>query len=164
MLVDLPLVWVLVLDIVAWFALHMGISLLLMKVPDAWYAQAEGIFKMRAWEREGQFWAELFHIREWKHHLPDGSRIVKTAYDKTRLRGTDTESLQKFIVETKRAELTHWLLILPVPFFFIWNPAWAGVVNVLYALVANVPFILSQRFNRPRLERLYRMKLKREEG
>ena len=33
---------------------------------------------------------------------------------------------------------------------------------IVYALIANVPFIMAQRFNRPRLERLYRLTLNRQ--
>lgn len=166
MLVKLPLLWVLALDISAWFFFHMTISLLLMKVPDDWFARTKGLFVTRLWEKEGELWDDWFHIRAWKKHLPDGSLIIKSAFDKTNLHGTDLDNLNTFILETKRAELTHWLLLFPAPLFFIWNPLWAGIVNVVYALLANIPFILSQRFNRPRLERLYVLKHKksREEG
>jgi len=61
-------------------------------------------------------------------------------------------------IETRRAELTHWLLMVPAPFFFLWNPAWAGWVMIVYALLANCPFIMIQRYNRPRLERVLRKK------
>lgn len=58
------------------------------------------------------------------------------------------------MIETQRAELTHWFLIPPAFLFFLWNPAWAGWVMVIYALVVNLPFIMIQRYNRPRLERV----------
>ena len=73
---------------------------------------------------------------------------------------TDEESIKRFILETRRAELTHWLSIVPAPLFFIWNPPWAGWLMVGYAVVVNAPFILIQRYNRPRLEKI-RLRAKR---
>lgn len=61
------------------------------------------------------------------------------------------------MIETQRAEWTHWVSMLPAPLFFIWNPVWAGWLMILYALIANLPFIIIQRYNRPRLLKLIRM-------
>lgn len=162
MLIDLSTSWILILDILAWFFFHMSISLCMMRIPDEWFVRKHRLFKIAAWEKNGQLWNDIFHIQKWKSYLPDGSRIIKTAYNKTNLHGTTLESLEKFIIETKRAELTHWILILPAPIFLVWNPLWAGIVMIIYALGVNIPFILSQRYNRPRLERLCQRKLKRE--
>ena len=38
--------------------------------------------------------------------------------------------------------------------FFLWNPCWADLVMVAYALAANLPCILAQRYNRSRFQRL----------
>lgn len=40
------------------------------------------------------------------------------------------------------------------PFFFLWNPVALGAAMVVYALVANAPCLLVQRYNRARLLRL----------
>jgi glycosyl-4,4'-diaponeurosporenoate acyltransferase len=40
------------------------------------------------------------------------------------------------------------------PVFFIWNPLWACFVMVAYALAANVPFIIVQRYNQLVLTRI----------
>ena len=40
------------------------------------------------------------------------------------------------------------------PVFFLWNPWWADLVMVAYALAANLPCILAQRYNRLRFQRL----------
>lgn len=162
MLIELPFYWIILLDFAAWFFFHMSISLLLMRVPDSWYDQTDFGFRSKAWEQNGEVWHKLFRIRDWKRFLPDGTMIVKTAYNKTNLHGIDAVNLQKFIIETKRAELTHWALIPPALLFFLWNPPWAGWCMVLYALLANVPFIIAQRYNRPRLERLYQVMLRRK--
>ena len=100
----------------------------------------------------------MFRIRQWKDKLPDGTVIAKKGFDKSRLAQQQKDYLEKFVIETRRAELTHWLLMVPAPFFFLWNPAWAGWVMIVYALLANCPFIMIQRYNRPRLERVLRKK------
>ena len=159
MLIDLPILWIILLDIAAWFFFHMSISLLCMKISDEWFAKPHSLFQPFAWEKQGAIWQRLFRIKKWKKYLPDGSSIVKSAYNKTYLHGKDNQTLAKFIIETRRAELTHWLLIPPAFVFFIWNPLWAGVVMLIYAGVANLPFIIVQRYNRPRLERIQQRKL-----
>lgn len=161
MLIDLPLHWIILLDIAAWFIFHMVISLGCMKIPDAWYAKTESFYQPFAWEENGELWQRLFRIKAWKRKLPEGSSIIKSSYNKKHLQGTDKQTFEKFIIETKRAELTHWLLIPPAFVFFIWNPLWAGLVMVLYACVVNIPFILIQRYNRPRLERVHYIRKKK---
>jgi hypothetical protein len=44
--------------------------------------------------------------------------------------------------------------IASAPVFFLWNPWWGDLIIVLYALVANLPCILVQRYNRFRLQKL----------
>ena len=149
------------LDILAWFMIHMTISLAMMRVPDDYYHRPHRWFDSCEWENEGLIWQDLFHIRKWKKHLPDSSSFIKSAYDLTNLHGLNLSSMEKIILETKRAEHTHWLSIPPALLFFIWNPPWAGMIMIVYALLMNLPFIIVQRYNRPRLMRVYeRMKRK----
>jgi len=91
-------------------------------------------------------------LKKWKKYLIDGSSIVKKSYNKSHLHGSRQQDLISFAAETKRAELTHWLLMLPAPLFFLWNPTWAGWIIIAYALFANLPFIITQRYNRGRIE------------
>lgn len=100
MLIDLPLHWIILLDITAWFVFHMGISLLCMKIPDAWYAKTESFYQPFAWEKNGELWQRLFRIKDWKKRLPEGSSIIKSSYNKKQLHGTDKQTFEKFIIET----------------------------------------------------------------
>lgn len=138
----------------AWLVLHFSISAICFYMPLSFFLRDVPFFRIAKWEHAGERWDTLFRVRSWKKHLMDGSSIVKKSYNKRNLHGTKAEELRIFAAETKRAELTHWLLMAPVPLFFLWNPAWAAWLNVLYALVANVPFIVTQRYNRGRLERV----------
>lgn len=151
-----------ILNLVIWLLLHFLISALCFYMPLSYFLRDSPIFRLAKWEQGGKLWDQLFRVKRWKKHLIDGSSIVKKSYNKSHLHGTDVESLRVFSAETKRAELTHWLLLVPAPLFFIWNPHWAAWINVIYAIVANVPFIITQRFNRGRLEAIiYVMNMKK---
>lgn len=154
--ITLSIFWTIAVDIIAWAFFHMSISYFMLKIPSSFFEKDFSWLGPQSWEQNGKIWQDLFHIQSWKQHLPDGTFLLKTGYDKSSLKGTDTETLYQFILETKRGEMTHWLSILPAGLFFLWNPPWAGWLMVVYAIVFNLPFIISQRYNRPRLQRLYK--------
>lgn len=158
-LIELPVIWTIVLDIVAWAIFHMGISLFTLQLPDVFFEKTSILYRTRSWEKEGEIWQKYFTIKSWVKYIPDGSRLLgETGFYKKKLQQTNADYFETFILETKRAELTHVLSILPAFLFFIWNPIWAGWVMVVYALVVNVPIILLQRYNRPRLEKIVKRK------
>ena len=45
----------------------------------------------------------------------------------------------------------------------IWPGAGGIIVTVIYILLGNLPFIIIQRYNRPRLQRLYAMQQRKRE-
>ena len=110
------------------------------------------LYRMASWEENGEVWNRIFLVKKWKKHLIDGSSIVKQNYNKRYLHGTKQADLLIFAAETKRAELTHWLMMVPGPLFFLWNPVWAGWIIIAYTLIANLPIIITQRYNRGRIE------------
>ena len=145
-------VWLLFVNIVAWFIIHFTISALCFYIPLRCFLKDTPFLRIAQWERNGVIWNRLFLVKKWKKYLIDGSAIVKKSYNKSHLHGWKQEDLIIFAAETKRAEITHWLLMLPAPLFFLWNPQWAGWIIIAYALLANVPFIMTQRYNRGRIE------------
>ncbi|WJY27125.1 MULTISPECIES: hypothetical protein [Sporosarcina] len=159
--VDLPIGWIIVLDAAAWAFFHLAISFAAVRIPDTWLVRRSSFFRPRAFERNGALWGQLVRVKHWKHLIPDGTMFIRNGYSKQRLHGTDRGSLEQFAVESRRAELTHWLSILPAALFFLWNPIWAAWLNVAYALVFNLPIIIAQRYNRPRLEQLIARKKSR---
>ena len=68
----------------------------------------------------------------------------------------DSSYLAQFLLETRRAELAHWCMLCCLPLFFLWNPPWACLVMTAYALAANLPCILAQRYNRIAIDRAVR--------
>lgn len=154
-LVHFPTHITILLDVLAWFIIHLSVSYLGVWLPDRWFAQDKGIYRLRGWEREGAVYRDLLRIRTWKKWLPDGGGFFPQGFGKRKLQSKDRCYLDRFILETRRAELTHWLQILPVGFFFLWNEWWVGILMVVYALSVNLPCIIAQRYNRPRLQKYY---------
>jgi len=77
--------------------------------------------------------------------------LFSPSFDKSHLTRFDRDYLARFILETCRAELAHVLPFLFYPLCLLWNPWPANLIMFLYAVLANVPFILIQRYNRARL-------------
>lgn len=149
------------LDFSVWLFFHLTISLGLIKLPDRFFASDHPfneLFKERTFEKNGRFWKDKVKVHKWKDKLPDGASLFHAGYKKKELQNNDVDTIGIFIKETKRAELTHWLLMLPAPFFFLWNPVWTGWAMIAYALLVNIPFIIIQRYNRIRLNRINKRK------
>lgn len=149
---ELPVVFTVIIDIVAWFIIHMGCAYMTLKMPDRWFEGDGFIYRRRAWERSGQIWQNLFRVRAWKDRLPDGAAFFSQGFPKKRLLSKDPAYLAAFIRETRRAELTHWIAMPPALLFFLWNPVPVGWIMIAYALAANAPCIMAQRYNRARLQ------------
>ena len=66
-------IWMLTVDILAWFLFHMGISLTMLKVSDHFFIVHESWFRTFKWEENGMIWQKIFRIQSWKKFLPDGS-------------------------------------------------------------------------------------------
>ena len=107
---------------------------------------------------------EKLNIRKWQAKVPDMSRILPFLMPPKNLTGDYAQRLPGMIRETCVAEITHITVsILGLPCLRIW-PGMGGVtVTAIFILLLNVPYILIQRYNRPRLIRLYRKLQAREE-
>jgi glycosyl-4,4'-diaponeurosporenoate acyltransferase len=157
-LIELSIGWLVLVDAAAWAFFQLLLSYCAAQIPFQWFVRHERLFRPFRFEQNGDLWQRLFRIKRWKGHLPDGTKIFRSGYHKQSLHGYDCLSLTEFAVESRRAELTHWLVMLPAPLFLLWNPMGAFWGNVAYAVLFNVPFIIAQRHNRPRLERLITQK------
>ena len=140
--------------ILVWAVIQAIIPLLCLRISDKWLSTSSVLFRTYEWERGGEFYNQVFKIRKWKHLLPDGGAVVKNGFKKKNIDATSKETLRKFNVESCRAELVHWLLILPFWVIGFIGPPFVIPIMLLYALVANVPCIIAQRYNRPRVSKL----------
>lgn len=159
-MIHLSTLALILVNIFAWLIFHVSISYICLRLPDSFYQSKKSEVNNR--KRELYLYESL-RIRKWKTILPDGGDVFKGGFRKKELKTLSSSYLQKFIVETRRAEVTHWLLIPPSILFFIWNPITIGITMIGYALIVNLPFILIQRYNRLRLKPLLNKQLKKEE-
>lgn len=148
--IELPIAWVVVLNVAGWPVIQFGLAWLFTRMPETWFDPPSP----GAWERGGRFYERVFAIKRWKDHLPDAALWFGVGFAKTTLTGLDPAYLRRFIRETWRGELCHWSAMGCAPLFFLWNPVWADVVMVAFALVANLPCVLAQRYNRLRFQRV----------
>jgi len=154
MLLHLPSLWTIAIDIIAWLCIHVGVSASVsVKKPSAF--NPEGwLYRQRNWEKSGRIYEFTFKIKRWKRYLPDGAALFRNGFRKKHLQNCDAAYIQEFIAETCRAELVHWIVFAFSMIFFIWNIWWVGIIMIVYALVVNIPCIITQRYNRIRLEKL----------
>jgi glycosyl-4,4'-diaponeurosporenoate acyltransferase len=106
----------------------------------------------RAFERDGRCY-ERWRIRRWKDRLPEAGAIFG-GVSKRRLPDDGRAGIDRFVVETRRAELVHWAILALTPWFVLWNPWPLALAMVVYGLVANVPCLVVQRYNRARIGRI----------
>ena len=106
-----------------------------------------------SWEQQGRFYEKL-HIRFWQNKLPDMSRLFSWLMPEKRLSQENFAHLPRMLQETCVAEFMH-LLLMVLGFYCVhlWRGPGGWILSLLYCC-GNVPYIMIQRYNRPRLLRL----------
>ena len=90
------------------------------------------------------------------------SRLFKKLMPAKALTQQTAQDLPLMIQETCVAELTHGLLCLAGLFLLkIWPGAGGVFLTVIYIVFGNLPFLLIQRYNRPRLQKLLERQCRR---
>ena len=157
-IIFLDTVETIIVDVVAWLIFHLGIGYGSSKIPLEKLNPERKFFHTYKWEQGGAIYDKLFKVRSWKQLIPNGSALYKGAFSIRRLPAeNDPEYLQRWLKESVRAEICHWLMILPGFLFFLWNTVLVGWLMVLYAFLNNLVPIVMQRFNRPRMRKLLKM-------
>ncbi|MGE7215238.1 glycosyl-4,4'-diaponeurosporenoate acyltransferase [Priestia koreensis] len=151
-MIEFSPIWSIIVNAGTWLFVHLGISYGCAKLPIRFFMRNGSVYKERGWEQSGRLYDKL-RIKKWKDRLPEAGALFKGGKAKRSLGDMD-RNLLLFLYETRRAEFAHLLCIPPSFLFFLWNPAFIGMMMVVYALIANVPFIMVQRYNRIRLHRI----------
>jgi glycosyl-4,4'-diaponeurosporenoate acyltransferase len=154
--VHLPDAVTVLVDVVAWGMIHAGTGYAVHRLPVAWLARDGWLFAERPWERGGALYRRTLRIARWKDRLPEAGALFAGGVSKRRLPPADAGGLDRFVVETRRAELGHWLAALPAPLFALWNPPGVALAMLAYGWGVNLPFIAIQRYNRIRAGRVLR--------
>jgi len=149
-IIDLPAHWTLILDFVAWGILQPAAAGLCSVLPPAVFRPTRWLFRPRPWERGGAVYERFLAVRRWKRLLPSGGTVRRGGFDMRHVTSHAPLYLRTWVLESCRAELSHWLAIPPALLFFLWNPWFVGLLMILYAILVNGPCIVAQRYNRPR--------------
>lgn len=124
-------------------------------LPKKWFHSDRFPFRCFAIEKNGKIY-EAIGIKRWKDRLPDMSKIFsrimlpkKIPFD------ISQDKVTLLIQETCVAEFIHFVLsVLGIGCFFIWPGPGGMIVFLIWLFVGNLPYILIQRYNRPRLCKL----------
>ena len=155
MIVQLSGPWAIVINIAAWLVIHLGVSTWTARMRADSFDPQSWLYRRRTWERGGRVYKRLLKVKKWKRLLPDGAVVFKGGFRKKHLGKADAPYIRRFVLETCRAEFTHWVMLLFALIFFLWNDWWIGLIMVAYGLAVNMPCIITQRYNRIRLQRMY---------
>lgn len=98
---------------------------------------------------EVRFYEKVCRIRKWKDHIPSAG-----PFDKRKLENNSIDYFSLFILETVRAEIAHALCIIAAMSILVSSPLPMSHTMALFFLMINIPCIMIQRYNRPRLERI----------
>lgn len=151
--VFLPMFWTIVLDCIMWTVIYFSIAFLCTRIPMEYLSRDRWLFRTRPWEQQGEIYHRLFGVRYWKKKLPSGGKWLG-GFNMRTIASYEVPYLERWIIETRRSELCHWMLIPPAVLFFLWNPPEVGWGMIVYAILFNFPMIIVQRHNRPRLQAL----------
>lgn len=134
-------------------------------LPKSWFHYDRAPFRAFAWEKNGQIYRKL-GIQHWQSRVPDMSRIAPKLMPAKAMQTTpDQPQLLRMLQETCVAETIHALLcLLGLALLRLWRGLGGRVCYLVYVVFGNLPFILIQRYNRPRLARLYRRREQWKEG
>lgn len=128
-------------------------------VPKEWFDYTRFPYRSFAFEKGGKIY-EAIGIAKWQSRVPDMSRIFPKLMPAKKIPARpDEQTLLVMIRETCAAEATHTLLMLAgLGVIVIWPCVWGVMLYLVYAILGNLIFIIIQRYNRPRLVRLYERK------
>jgi glycosyl-4,4'-diaponeurosporenoate acyltransferase len=150
-----------VVDAGVWAGLSVAVGWTANRLPPERFERDGFVTRLRPAETDGRFYRRTLHIGRWKDRVPEAGTAFAGGLAKRTLVARDPDRLHRFAVETRRAERVHWVLLACGPAFLLWNPLPLGLAMVGYAVVANGPCIVIQRYNRARLGRIGR---RREAG
>ena len=111
-------------------------------------------FRSFQWEQDGKIY-NAFAISKWKDKMPDMSKILPDMQPK-RISNASLQEIETLLRETCIAESVHWVEIFLGGGCLAISPGIGGLIWAIWAFFGNLPFILIQRYNRPRLQKLHR--------
>ena len=112
-------------------------------------------FQSFAWEENGNFYDRHFKVSKWKDYLP--SIDFTAGFSKRHIIANNSAYFEQFIREMNMAESHHVRSIISTLIFFIWNPLNMFLLVLTLSILVQAPFIIIQRYNRPRMHDLQKL-------
>lgn len=138
----------------AWLLVHAGTGYLVHRLPAHRLRRDGPLLRLRPWERSGTAYERVLRVRRWKDHLPEAGDLFAGGVSKRHLPSPGAAGVERFVVETRRAERGHWLAMAGGPLAVLWNPPAGVAAMVAYGVLVNLPFVVVQRYNRARALRV----------
>ena len=151
-----------ILNPIAIFGIDALVATVIHKMPAKYFSPYKKAYKSHKWEKK---FYKAIKIVKWKDYIPDTGKMT-TGLSKSEIASTQTDYLYHFLVETCYAETIH-----------IWM-ALVGIINILIMpkdlflpmmlpffiinFILNIPPILIQRNNRPKLLHIYEIQCRKE--
>ena len=139
---------VLVFGVVSWIMFLLG-----MAIPRSNFDFEDAFYRPRKWEKNGRIYDRL-KIRLWKDRMPDMSKFITRMYRKKLAGFRNAEHIRCLLNETCCAELIHVLSMVISPIYILLLDGISGVIVMILNFLGNIPFVLIQRYNRPRLAQI----------
>lgn len=142
-----------IVDVIAWGVFHATTGYAAHRLDESRLSRDGWLLRLRGFET-AQWYRRWLRIDRWKDRMPEAGALFRGGVSKRRLPSYDVAGLQLFARETRRAELAHWWCMGCGLLFLLWNPPLPAALLVGYGVVANLPCILIQRYNRSRIQSL----------
>jgi len=141
---------------------HYAVLFVCISIDDSVFDPNRKIYRVRKWENEGKFYSDVLKINKWKDFLPQ--HIGKDGFSKEHIDNVSIEYLDKFILETCRGEWNHRMnCVFAIVLFTINGVTNVSVILATADIFGNLPFLMIQRYNRFRLQRLRKTILRKME-
>lgn len=145
------------------FGLDAIIALAVRFSPKKWFDPRLKIYKVASKEK---YLYQKIGIKGWKDKIPELGKIAH--FSKTKIESNETTYLLKFASETCYAEVMHVLSIIFTFLPVIFAPTEARFTFAFPIAVINlflqIPPVLVQRYNRPKLLILYERSLRQNKN
>lgn len=129
----------------------MAIGIPAPRWPDRWLDRDRGPLKFRKWDRPDVY--RRLHAPLLIRILPEGGSWTG-GESKSALFGSDRADLERYLIEVRRAEWVHMLMLFAwVPLVFF-NPWPMLIFWIAFVVIINGLFLTVLRFNRVRLTRI----------
>ena len=125
-------------------------------LPKKWFCHDMFPYRGYAFEKNGNVYKRI-KIQKWIHKVPDMSKILPRMMPSKKFSEKMTsEQTLLMIRETCIAEFIHKILaVMGIGCLFVWESPWALLLYILYVVIGNLPFIIIQRYIRPKLIRIH---------